>query len=158
MKTGTPQIKQHWTEVQKYIDTWLNERQSLILLMCAVDGLREYTPEGTPVQVKIQAFCELLMDYVSAGHFEIYDKLIQEAEEFGEDRSPLVNDLYPKINMSTELALRFNEKYETQEQCEEQYAELWKDMSLIAEHLSERFEMEDQLINALHDCHKDQVA
>lgn len=150
--------KDLWCQVDRTIEAWLKERQSLILLLCAVDGLREYTPQGTPVFVKVQAFCEVMVDYVSAGHFEIYEKLVQEAENFGDDASELVDALYPKLRQSTEMALWFNDKYENSEKCAENIDELTRDMSLIAESLSERFELEDKLIADLHARYKELVA
>ena len=147
-----------WQQVDALITGWLKERQSLILLLCAVDGLREFTPPGTPVFVKVQAFCELLVDYVSAGHFEVYGKLVQEAENFGEDASELVDALFPKLKEATTLALWFNDKYEDRDKFEKNRDSLTADMSLIAESLSERFELEDQLIADLHARHKATVA
>lgn len=147
-----------WQRVDRAIEGWLKDRQSLILLLCAVDGLREYTPQGTPVFVKVQAFCDVMVDYVSAGHFEIYEKLVQEAENFGDDASELVDALYPKLRQSTEMALWFNDKYEDKDKFSENADSLTRDMSLIAESLSERFELEDRLIDDLHARHRDLVA
>lgn len=147
-----------WCQVDRTIEAWLKERQSLILLLCAVDGLREYTPQGTPVFVKVQAFCEVMVDYVSAGHFEIYEKLVQEAEIFGDDASELVDALYPKLRQSTEMALWFNDKYENSDKCAENIDALTRDMSLIAESLSERFELEDRLIADLHARYRELAA
>lgn len=158
-KTGVEQDSQTlWCQVDRMIDTWLKERQSLILLLCAVDGLREYTPQGTPVFVKVQAFCEIMLDYVSAGHFEIYEKLVQEAENFGDDASELVDAMYPKLRQSTEMALWFNDKYENSDKCADNIDALTRDMSLIAESLSERFELEDRLIADLHARYRELVA
>ena len=158
MEAKQLKTKEIWGEIDKLVEGWLKERQSLILLLCAVDGLREYTPRRTPVGIKIQAFCEVLMDYVSAGHFEVYEKLCQEGEVFGDDIAALTDSLYPKINVSTETALWFNDKYQTVDDCEQNLTELSRDMSIMAEQLSERFDLEDQLINTLHLSHRDLVA
>lgn len=150
--------KQDWSSIDNIIGKWLQERQSLILLLCAAHGLHEITPKETPTAVKIQAFCQIMMDYISAGHFEIYDKLMQEAEDFGEDGISLMREIYPKIDASTETVLKFNDKYSTPGKCEEFCHDLSVDLSEIAERLSGRFELEDQLIEALHNCHREMVA
>jgi len=144
--------------IDRIIDDWLKERQSLILLMCAVDGLREYTPQGTPVFVKVQAFCDVMVDYVSAGHFEVYEKLVQEAENFGDDITELMESVFPQIQESTQLALWFNDRYDSSEKCTEHLDTLTSDLSKIAESLSTRFELEDRLIADIHARHKELVA
>lgn len=149
-------IKEHWGTVDKLVEKWLHERQEVILLLCAVDGLKEYTPKNTPISVKIQALCQILIDYVSAGHFEIYDELMSEAEEFG-DNTDLAKSLYPKIQVTTDVAIKFNDKYDSPDHCDELMSNLPKDLSKLGEHLEERFELEDQLIEVLHLRHKELV-
>ena len=34
----------------------------------------------------LQRFCEILVDYVSAGHFEVYEQLTAEGKAFGDQR------------------------------------------------------------------------
>lgn len=152
------EITKRWESVDKSIEKWLNERQELIILLCAVDGLREFTPE-TPITVKLQAFCQVLIDYVSAGHFEIYNQLIKEAESFGEvDGASILNARYPVIQKSTDLAIQFNDNYEEINDKQLYKAALSKDMSQLAEILEERFALEDELIELLHNRHRELVA
>lgn len=150
--------KEHWGTVDKLVDRWLKERQELILLYCAVDGLREYTPKDTPVTIKVQAFCDVLIDYMSAGHFEIYDELLQEAQEFDDDYLELANSVFPRIQASTQIAVDFNDKYADTSIVDEQMPELAADLSELGEKLVERFDLEDQLIETLHNCHRELVA
>lgn len=157
LKTGQS-LKDHWGTVEKVIEKWLHERQEMILLYCAIDGLKEYTPRETPISVKIQAFCQVLVDYVSAGHFEVYDELMKEAEEFDDDGLEMASRIYPKIHATTETAIRFNDKYDTEEHCAKLLGSLPRDLSILGEHLEERFDLEDILIEKLHTRHKEQVA
>ncbi len=147
----------HWREFDELVSRWLKERQSLIVLLCAVHGLRDIMSKDTPVAVKVQAFCQVLMDYVSAGHFEIYGKLIREADEFGEDASEIFQTTYPRIDKTTEQALAFNDKYETIEKSALHLEQLSDDLSKLAESLSHRFDLEDQLIEVLHNSHREQA-
>lgn len=149
---------EHWGTVDSLITRWLKERQELILLYCAVDGLREFTPKDTPINVKIQAFCDVLIDYVSAGHFEIYDELMQEAADFNEDYNDFTSNILPRIQKSTECSIDFNDKYTGTDLIEEDMANLARDLSVLGEHLVERFDLEDQLIEVLHNRHREMVA
>jgi regulator of sigma D len=158
MLTKTSNPIEQWGTVDKLIKHWLKERQELIVLYCKVDGLKEFTPQDTPIAVKVQALCQVLIDYVSAGHFEIYDRLMREAEEFNDDYQDLISRVIPEIEKSTTLALEFNDRYATVEQCEKSMKTLARDLNALGLVMVERFELEDQLIAALHDCHRELVA
>ena len=68
----------HHRRVETLVRGWLQERQSLIVQMM---GLTDPVPgDSVPLAERLQAFCEVLMDYVSAGYFEVYDELLAEGE------------------------------------------------------------------------------
>ena len=135
-------------ELSGLIERWLNERQDLILLYVAIDGLRQFTPKGTPIGVKVQAFCQVLMDYVSAGHFEVYDRLITAAKDSDLGTNKTLLKLLSGIQRSTDMAVTFNEIYDSNEHCEEELMSLPEDLSKLGELLAERFDLEDQLLDA----------
>ena len=149
---------EQWGTVDKLIKHWLKERQELIVLYCKVDGLKEFTPQDTPIAVKVQALCQVLIDYVSAGHFEIYHQLVKEAEHFNDDYQDLIAHVFPRIEAATELALEFNDRYATVELCQQGMPSLAKDLNKLGEVMVERFDLEDQLIDRLHNRHREQVA
>lgn len=149
---------EHWGQVDKLIKQWLKERQELIVLYCKVDGLKEFTPQDTPIAVKVQALCQVLIDYVSAGHFEIYDQLVREAEHFNDDYQERVSRVLPRIEASTALALEFNDRYASVAKCEKGLKSLAKDLNTLGMVMVERFDLEDQLIDHLHNCHRERVA
>jgi regulator of sigma D len=97
---------------------------------------------------------QVLLDYVSAGHFEIYDKLVGEARSFNDDNMKLVDILYPKIHETTQMALDFNDKYSNQQNWESQLNEFNFDLTELGKQLAIRAELEDSLIEQLHDSHK----
>lgn len=149
--------QERWGGVSNIIDKWLNERQELLVLFVAIKGLKPFSPRETPVSIKIQAFCQVLMDYCSAGHFEVYEQLVREAEEFDDGSIELAKKYYPRLEFITSECVAFNDTYQTAEDCIENMAELSKDLSELGELLEERFQIEDALIEALHTSHKEAV-
>ncbi len=152
--------KERWGGVHDIIDRWLHERQELIVLYCNVTGLEEISSSNQTTAEKAQAFCQILMDYHSAGHFEVYEQLIQETQAFDDkDGIALAKELVPKIEELTEYAVNFNDKYDhPEDDYEELRQELAEDLSKLGEVLEIRFELEDRLIEHLHMAHKELVA
>lgn len=145
--------KERWGGVSEIIDRWLEERQEMLVQYCALSGLNE---ELSDVQrgEKLSSFCQILVDYVSAGHFEVYDQLIKEGREFDDaDALQEASKLYDVVDKTTEKLLDFNDKYlETDD-----LTTLTEDLSLLGEALEVRFSAEDRLIAVLHTAHKDLV-
>lgn len=137
------------------IDRWLQERQLLIVQFCAVSGVHEFRPKSERSQQRLQKFCQLLVDYVSSGHFEVYYQLLREAEEFEDGSAELAKSLFPYINATTETALEFNDSYASNDS---DLATLSKSLSKLGETLASRFELEDRLIEVMHDAHRELVA
>lgn len=150
---------ERWGGVSKILENWFSQRQDLIVEFCTISGVHALEPNaGQEHQHSIAHFCELMVDYVSAGHFEVYDHLIQEAEAFG-DSSALqaAKELYPQISATTECVLSFNDNLPLLLDPEKTDYPLARELSKIGEVLVTRFEFEDQLVNKLHDSHKDAV-
>jgi regulator of sigma D len=146
--------QERWGGVHSMIDAWLNERQNVIVLFCSINTLKPFSPRETPLSIKVQAFCQILIDYCSAGHFEIYQQLLDEAKQYNDGGVELVKRAYPILEEMTQQCVDFNDKYDTAEHCLEKISDLGKDLSDLGEMLSERFELEDQLIEKLHTIHK----
>ena len=150
--------KERWGGVSDLIDRWLRARQQLIVTFCDLSRMQQDLTRAEKVQSSLSRFCELLVDYVSAGHFEVYDQLIQEAREFDDGGMDLVNRAYPRIEKTTEAALEFNDRFDGIDGSEQDLRVLFEQLSPLGETLEERFELEDLLIETLHNAHADQVA
>ncbi|MFT4775925.1 MAG: regulator of sigma D [Oleispira sp.] len=158
MLEGCKTAQERWGGVHKLIDGWLNERQNVIVLFFGINTLKPFSPQETPVAIKVQAFCQVLMDYCSAGHFEIYQQLLDEAKQYEDGGTELAKRAYPVLEEITQQFVDFNDKYDNTEHCIEKISDLTKDLSDLGEMLSERFEVEDQLIEKLHNVHRELVA
>ncbi|MBU2864538.1 sigma D regulator [Reinekea marina] len=146
--------QERWGGTHEMIDRWLADRRETLVTFFDIQG-----KEGEEdVSSSLKAFCERLMDYLSEGHFEIYEQLFREAKEFDDGGLALANEIYPKIDATTQIMLDFNDKYDTDAHIHENLTDLHEDLSRLGEKLSERFDFEDQLIEKLHNVHKNAVA
>jgi regulator of sigma D len=146
--------RERWGGVNEIIDRWLEERQQLLVKYCALSGLESSNVSNEQREDMLKDVCQILVDYVSAGHFEIYDQLIKEGREF-EDKEALqeAGALYNTIDKTTEKLLDFNDKYlETDD-----LGSIDADLSRLGETLETRFAAEDRMIAVLHTSHKDLV-
>lgn len=146
-------IKERFEGVTQLLDRWLRERQDLIVQYCALSGVNESRPQDAGT--RLEQFCQVLVDYVSAGHFEVYYQLIREAESFEDGSAEQAKALLPHLIESTEVAMDFHDKYADQEGP---YNSLPKDLSTLGETMATRFDYEDRLIDTLHEAHREQVA
>ena len=147
------QAKDKWGGHHSLIDRWLEERQLLLVNFCCLfkkdDGTNQQTLPDYPAITK---FCQQLLDYISLGHFEVYESLVSESKTEGEASLKLAEALYPEIQKTTEFALTFNDKYTTINNIDE-YVILSDDLSKMGEALATRIELEDQLIDTFHRNH-----
>ncbi len=148
--------KERWGGVSDLIDRWLKERQELLVHYCELSGTTDFS-QTELLQSKFVRLCEVLVDYVSAGHFEIYEQLVREAREFNDGGLELAAKVYPRITETTETALNFNDKLNGQALSENEVRELYEQLSDLGETLESRFEMEDFLIEHLHNAHAEKV-
>ena len=147
MPSQSSDPKQQFDAVEDLLIRWLKERREVLgkytQIIVTLDGRQD---EEALAQHQ-KALCELLVDYVSAGHFEVFHELINEAERFGDGNCTLAEKLMPAIGDTTEVILAYEEKYGDSMTQQEK---LKRDLSSLGEVLESRFVLEDQLIAGLH--------
>jgi regulator of sigma D len=131
---------------QQLIDKLITERTQMLVLFCRLAGVEPYVP-GKSVQSLLQEFCQILVDYIAAGHFALYERIV-EGTERRRDVVDLAGRLYPRIADSTDVALDFNDKYDCEDHCTA-LDSLSADLSRLGEELATRIELEDRLIHGL---------
>lgn len=149
--------RERWGGVSDLIDRWLKDRQQLIVHYMDISSVDEAARGDASLNEKFTQLCEVLLDYVSAGHFEIYEQLITEAKEFDDGGIELAAKVYPRIEKTTEVALNFNDKLDGGQLDKEGLASLFGELSRLGENLETRFELEDFLIEHLHTVHGEKV-
>ena len=134
------------------VDSWLAERTRVIVMYCKLSGYRNQTK--LPESMQINGFCDILIDYVSAGHFEVYEQIVNDCDINGPSSIQLLNRLYPDISETTDIVVDFNEKYaKTINSDDELMSRFDSDLSTLGEAIAKRVDLEDHLIDALNTNH-----
>ncbi len=145
MSEGIAIDKDRRTRTGEMVEKLLLERQEMLTQFCQLAGLEPFTP-GELDERKLKSFCQVLMDYMAFGHFEILARIARGEEK----RSSVVNvaeEVYDRIVEATDYAVAFNDKYDSSRKHE--MAQLEKDLSVLGEELAVRIEMEDRLVAAM---------
>lgn len=121
-----------WLKIDAVIHEWLKERQEVWVL---------YTQLSSNTHM-LETFCQILVDYIAAGHFKIYQKLVFAQEMCTPDNPTCNQHVLENILETTPIALDFNDQHVKGENV----ASLAQDLSFLGEHLAHRMECEDQLV------------
>lgn len=140
--------------VEKLLTGWLRERRELLGKYTEIVVASDSPIDPATLSGRQKALCELLVDYTSAGHFEIFHELLEEAESFADGSSALAEKVIPAIGDTTEVILAYEEKYSD---GSGENRKLKRDLSALGETLESRFVLEDQLIAGLHNSHRRQL-
>ena len=147
--------KQQFEAVEDLLTRWLKERREVLGKYTEIAVALDSGLSDENLQQRQKVLCELLVDYVSAGHFEVFHELIDEAESFADGSGELAGKLMPAIADTTEVIMAYEEKYSGAQGRPEK---LKRDLSALGEALESRFVLEDQLIAGLHSRHRRLVA
>ncbi len=97
----------------------------------------------------LHEFCQQLVDYLAAGHFELYRR-IEEGNERRGDIKKISAEIMPKITTTTQVAIAFNDLIDNAEEIDSTIlGQLPDHLTRLGEHLATRIDLEDQLINTL---------
>lgn len=145
--------RETWQAVEELLQGWLKERREVLVKYTAIAATLDREAPVERVNEGIERLCQILVDYVSAGHFEVFVALQKEAEIFADGSGEVADVLIPNIGDTTEVILGFEEKYPTGD-----LVDVDADLSLLGEVLESRFALEDRLIALLHGSHAAQLA
>lgn len=150
MVKDNQKLQSHWSNVSKIIERWLEERRELLAKYCDLTEVIDVSDNAVKHVEELQEFCELMVDYISVGHFEIFDQLHKEGQLF-EDASGLDKEpnLLEKIQTTTEYILDFHDKYLSSHDLDARII----DLASLGEIFAQRFGLEDKLIDVLHSSH-----
>jgi regulator of sigma D len=151
MPTHSSDPKRQFVAVEDLLTRWLKERRMLLGKYTEIVVTLDSNLDNEATEQHQKVLCELLVDYVGAGHFEVFHELIDEAESFDDGSGALAERLLPAIGDTTEVILAYEEKYGNAMGHQEK---LKRNLSALGEVLESRFILEDQLIAGLHNRHR----
>lgn len=139
---------QFWPRMHARIEHWLEARRLLLVIYC------ELSEHNSNKGRQLQIFCQQLIDYISEGHFEIFEELLREGYLFNDAKGiEKGEDLLITIHDYTQYALDFNDKY----LATDDLTTLSTDLSSLGETLAQRFDVEDNMVDILHNAHYQQA-
>ncbi|MDF1897091.1 sigma D regulator [Rahnella contaminans] len=127
------------------VDQWLHARKELLVSYCTLVGLKPNKEKHTPLNEKaLDNFCHNLVDYLSAGHFHLYQRVIDEVE--GAEIKLQAAKIYPALELNTEAIMAFHDSYTENDIDDDNAFAFHYALSDVGEALDARFQLEDQLI------------
>ena len=137
------------TRQTQTINSLLQERQQVLVLMCELAELEARDVAPAKVIQNLQNFNQQLVDYTALGHFEIYERIIDGKERRGNIKK-VADRVYPQISKSTQMFVEFDDKYDGADK-QASLTDLYRDLSSIGESMAERIESEDMLLREISD-------
>ncbi|MGC9423409.1 MULTISPECIES: sigma D regulator [Vibrio] len=146
--------QEQWGGSSDVIDHWLDKRQQLLVEYCQL-AVTAPLPDNQafselPSLQAIQYFSQELVDYISEGHFKIYDMVMNKWQATGFKATDEINQTYAQITQTNDPLLNFADRYATLS-GEDDLESFDDDLSKVGEVLESRFELEDYLIQLIAD-------
>ena len=146
MPVATPIHTERRQQSYELIAKLQKERQEVLSLYCKFAELKPFSANDT-VKSLLTRFSQILVDYVSLGHFGVYERVLSGTERRGRVLS-VAKEIYPEFSATTDAAISFNDKYDNVEKIEG-FGDLEQDLSVLGESLAKRIELEDRLCQVM---------
>ena len=129
----------------KLVDRWLHVRKHLLVAYYNLVGLKPGKESFMRLNEKaLDDFCQSLVDYLSDGHFNLYERIIREME--GTTPYLAASKLYPLLEANTQQIMDYYDSTLENAIDHDNYLEFQQALSDLGEALEERFTLEDKLI------------
>ena len=142
-------VKKKSKSVALGIEDWLKKRRALLVAYCRLTGLSaipDTNKKSEELKKQLKKLCQLLLDYLAAGHFDIYVRLeLRVLDIYGQDVLCEIKKILTALHSNTKWCVNFNDR------CEKigRMSTLYRELSRLGEQLAERFELEDRIIGYL---------
>ncbi len=133
-------------QAQHLVSELQQERHEVWSLYCQIAELKPFN-RNTDVKLILKQFSEVLIDYVSLGHFGIYDRILSGTER-RDNILTSANAYYSEFSKTTDEVVAFNDRYDHTNR-KFQIENLESDLSSLGESLAKRMEIEDKLCTLL---------
>ncbi len=142
----TPHSTRHpRTRTKKLIEDMIEQRTRMLVLLSHLARCDLYQPDPE-TQDTLNEFLGILVDYIAAGHFGLYQRIADGTER----RNTVVKtarEIYQRIAQTTAAAVEFSDRYG--EGFASSSDRLADELSALGEEITTRIELEDRLIIAM---------
>ena len=128
------------------LDVLVSSRTATLSLLAELATRQPFHPEPS-MEKALREFCEALIDYTASAHFQLY-RYLSDNRERRQSVLSIADKLYPVIVETTDVILRFNDKYESMS-FDNSVEFLAVDLSNLGECLADRIQSEDRVIEAM---------
>ncbi len=135
------------SKASEKLSALVQSRTETLLLLTELAGRQPFNSEPDMEQA-LRRFCEALIDYTASAHFQLY-RYLADNRERRQSVLTVADRIYPKIVETTDVILRFNDKYESMS-LDNSVEFLALDLSSLGECLAERIQLEDRIIKAMN--------
>lgn len=127
------------------VDHWFHVRKQLLVAYYNLVGIKPGKESFVRLSEKaLDDFCQSLMDYLSAGHFNIYERILCGMER-NHPLSPATK-IYPQLEANTLQIMEYYDSSLENAINHDNCIEFQQALSGIGEALAARFALEDELI------------
>ncbi|MEQ9889440.1 sigma D regulator [Pectobacterium zantedeschiae] len=134
------------------IDQWLQARKQLLVAYYHLVGLKPNKEALSLLDEEaLDNFCQNLVDYLSTGHFHLYEKMLHEAATHSEQLLALSTQLDFALQNNTQQIMTFYDNHLATAIDHDNCLEFQQALSSVGETLEERFTLEDNMIRLVYD-------
>lgn len=132
------------------VDQWLHARKHVLVAYYNLVGLKPNKESHTALDEKaLDTFCQSLVDYLSSGHFNIYNRIMSKLE--GENPSSSVTQIYAKLEKNTQEIMDLYDSHLENAIEADDWSGFQQVLSQVGESLETHFSLEDKLITRVID-------
>ncbi|AIA69253.1 regulator of sigma D [Pectobacterium atrosepticum SCRI1043] len=134
------------------IDQWLQARKQLLVAYYHLVGIKPNKEALSLLDEEaLDNFCQNLVDYLSTGHFHLYEKMLHEAATHSEQVLALSTQLDFALQNNTQQIMTFYDSHLAAAIDHDNCIEFQQALSSVGEALEERFTLEDNMIKQVYD-------
>ncbi|NKG33184.1 sigma D regulator [Erwinia rhapontici] len=127
------------------VDFCLRSRKQLLVTYYQMAGIKPNKETLTTLDEKaLDTFCQHLVDYLSTGHFTVYERFIKELE--GTEQLAKASLIYPSLKANTDQIMEIYDSHLETAIDDDNCVEFQRALSVVGEALEARFTLEDKFI------------
>ena len=136
------------------VGQWLLQRKHLLVAWYNLVGLKPGKNSLAAIdEMALDAFCQGLVDYLSAGHFHIYARIIGEIKENYAQLA--TTQICPQLETNTQQIMAYYDLHLESAFEHDDFTLFQQALSGLGEAMESRFALEDKLILMALDLHQD---